>query len=247
MTNASGLYPNNADEALTSTPHDFTALVSDPAISFQINLDTAATTDAVILEVSFDGTLFTAIESFQETTNGYVNESATITGAAGQNDVVLRFRLISDGSTTGEGVAIDDIKINGTVPIVAQSTVRASVGPNNEEADSDSLRGDVSGDGNLVVFESFANNLAPSATGEGAIFLRNINAETTTPVSVSITNGVADGFRPRITPSGRYVVFQSYAPNLVANGPMNEQHIYRRDLLHEHDASRDRSRHRPPG
>ena len=106
--------------------------------------------------------------------------------------------------------------------------VRISVAPDGTEgnnASSFSLRanGDYAGhytsdDGNLIVFSSHASNLIPGDTnGVSDIFLRNLSTNQTERISTGINNSQANnnsGY-PSITPDGRYIVFQSYASNLV--------------------------------
>ena len=230
VTNAAGSYPDDADESLVSPSFDFSSLTTDPFVSFQINYDLAPTSDVVLLEVSIDGAPFTTLNSYQGSTAGsYGVEAASLVGTAGQNNVILRFRIMSDGAMTGEGAAVDDIRVERTVPIAAQSTIRASVGPNGEEANRSSFDSDLSFDGDLVVFETGASNFSPLPLEDQAIFMRDIAAGTTALVSVSTIGVLGDGRRPRMTSDGRFVVFESFSSSLVPNAP-NGLNIYRRDL-----------------
>ncbi len=77
----------------------------------------------------------------------------------------------------------------------------------------------LSADGNLVAFESTATNLASNDTnGVSDIFLRDVTAGTTVRVSTSSAGGAANGrsLNPSMSADGRYLVFSSFASNLVA-------------------------------
>lgn len=76
----------------------------------------------------------------------------------------------------------------------------------------------ISSDGRFVVFESAASILVPNDTnGLRDVFIRDRIAGVTERVSVSSTGGEGDGssFKPNISADGRYVVFYSWADNLV--------------------------------
>jgi Tol biopolymer transport system component len=99
-----------------------------------------------------------------------------------------------------------------------RSTIRASVGAGGIQANGDSEFPSISADGRYVTFVSTASNLVPGDTNVRAdIFVRDLQAGTTDRVSVSSTGAQAnDGsFLPTISATGRYVVFQSGASNLV--------------------------------
>ena len=78
----------------------------------------------------------------------------------------------------------------------------------------------ISGDGRYVVFTSSADNLVPGDTNNAQdVFVRDLQADTTTLVSVSIDSvhpGNADSYSPQISTDGRYVLFHSKASNLAA-------------------------------
>jgi hypothetical protein len=115
----------------------------------------------------------------------------------------------------------------------AASTVRVSVDSVGAQANGDSDFPDVSGDGNLVVFQSAASNLVAGDTnGQTDIFLRNMAAGTTTRVSVDSSGAEANNFsfQPRISADGRFVVFESAASNLVAGDTNGAWDVFVRDL-----------------
>jgi Tol biopolymer transport system component len=107
-----------------------------------------------------------------------------------------------------------------------------------ESASNDSSSdASISNDGDYVAFTSLATNLiAPTNDTNGIrdIFVRNDIAGTTVRVSVA-TNGAQatstsiGSYEPEITPDGRFVVFYSYANNLVAGDTNNLADVFLRD------------------
>lgn len=95
----------------------------------------------------------------------------------------------------------------------------------------DSLSG-LSGDGRYIVFTSERSDLVLNDTnGRPDVFVYDRITCETTLVSVS-SNGVQGNdlsHVPSITPDGRYIVFVSYATNLVANDTNNRPDIFIRD------------------
>ena len=97
-----------------------------------------------------------------------------------------------------------------------------------------SMLGQVSTNGQFVVFQSDASNLVPNDTnGVTDIFVRDLVAGTTTLVSVSTNGGPANGAStdPVMTPDGRYVAFISSASNLVPGDTNGIPDVFVRDLV----------------
>ncbi|MGC3960563.1 MAG: hypothetical protein QM813_22320 [Verrucomicrobiota bacterium] len=91
----------------------------------------------------------------------------------------------------------------------------------------------VSTNGRYVLFESVASDLVADDTNELAdVFVRDVQTETTTLVSVAATGGAANNRSENaaLTPDGRYVAFVSYATNLVAGDTNNGPDVFVRDL-----------------
>src|SRR5262245_36125797 len=92
----------------------------------------------------------------------------------------------------------------------------------------------MSGDGQVVAFETLASNLVPGDTnGWADVFVRDRLHGTTERVSVDSNGAQAAG--PSIDSSvsfdGRYVAFMSYAPNLVVNDTNGSSDIFVRDRV----------------
>ena len=112
--------------------------------------------------------------------------------------------------------------------------VVASVPWNGGEANHNSFDPVISADGRYVAFASQATNLVPGDTnGFIDVFLRDLQAGTTTRLSVSSTgeqsNSVSYG--AAISGDGRFVAFYSGGSNLVAGDNNNRFDTFVRDVV----------------
>jgi Tol biopolymer transport system component len=115
-----------------------------------------------------------------------------------------------------------------------RTTTRASVGPSGVQADGDSVFASISADGRYVAFESDATNLVPGDTNQRAdVFVHDRLTGSTARVSVATggAQGAGDSGRPRISADGRYVVFDSEAPNLVPGDTNQSADVFVHDRL----------------
>jgi Tol biopolymer transport system component len=104
-------------------------------------------------------------------------------------------------------------------------TMRVSVGSSGVQADRDSYAVGLSANGRLVLINSHATDLVPGDTNDRwDVFVHDRSSGKTERVSVSTGGAQGRGTRDPwggstaggISANGRYVVFQSDAPNLVA-------------------------------
>jgi len=113
------------------------------------------------------------------------------------------------------------------------STVRASVASSGAQGDRSSADPQVSADGRFVAFLSMASDLVPGDTNDTwDVFVRDLRAGTTERVNVSSTGAQSDGQAHsgvRISPDGRFVVFPSYATNLVPGDTNENSDVFVRD------------------
>ncbi|NEQ47109.1 MAG: VWA domain-containing protein [Leptolyngbya sp. SIOISBB] len=129
---------------------------------------------------------------------------------------------------------------NGMIDIfvydaLTETTTLASRAVNGQPANNAS-GGDfvsISDDGRYVAFDSRADNLVPGVSGwhvyvkdlhTGAINLVSYSADNTTPASSSAHKAIISG-------NGRFVVFESSAPNLVSNDTNRRSDLFIRDLV----------------
>ena len=102
----------------------------------------------------------------------------------------------------------------------AGTTTRVSVGSGGTQANDASGASAMSADGRWVAFRSVANNLGPGDTNVWSdVFVHDRQTGTTTRVSVGPGGLQPNGFSdfPVISADGRWVGFESFANNLVAN------------------------------
>jgi Tol biopolymer transport system component len=109
-----------------------------------------------------------------------------------------------------------------------------SVDSAGNQANSNSDSPSISADGRFVVFESFASNIVPGDTNSRQhIFVRDTLTNTTTGVSVdsagNLGNSGSEG--ASISADGRFVVFESYASNIVPGDTNSNTDIFVRDRL----------------
>jgi len=102
------------------------------------------------------------------------------------------------------------------------------------EANNDSERPSISGDGRFVAYDGPATNLVPNDTnGVWDVFRKDLLTKQVVRCSTTALEGQADinsGY-PSISASGRFVAFMSLANNLVPGDTNWVIDIYRKDLL----------------
>jgi Tol biopolymer transport system component len=155
----------------------------------------------------------------------------------------------ADGRLVAYDAAADDLVIpdaNGLSYDVylydraGGTTERLSVDSSGVQGNADSVWPSITPDGRFVAFWSYSSNLVTADTnGEADVFVRDRVLATTERVNVSTAGQEAapTGFDPtgspmgppRITPDGRWVVFQSRSPNLVAGDTNGYIDIFVRD------------------
>jgi Tol biopolymer transport system component len=116
---------------------------------------------------------------------------------------------------------------------VTGTTTRVSVGPGGQQANGDSHRPAASADGRYVAFESYATNLGTGDTNNNSdVFVHDLRAGTTTRISVGSAGQQANGasYEPAVSADGRYIVFDSFASNLVAGDTNGAGDVFVRDL-----------------
>ena len=108
----------------------------------------------------------------------------------------------------------------------------------------DSVSPVISADGRYVLFASAANNLVLTSSSNPItpvfppklnVFLRDRTNGTTTLISVNLADtggGNADSMPVDISTNGQFVLFESFATNLVAGDTNNASDVFVRDLIH---------------
>jgi subtilisin family serine protease len=107
-----GNYPNNANYALTlKNPIDLSS-ASAPALTFHIRGNAQYGYDGLLIECSHDGAAWDVISAVTgDYSDGWYVGTISLSRYCGDSSVYLRFRFMSDSSTTYSGYYIDDVKI----------------------------------------------------------------------------------------------------------------------------------------
>jgi TolB protein len=108
----------------------------------------------------------------------------------------------------------------GIAAALAVSLQLVNVSGAGVQADGQSLHADISRDGRLVAFDSFASNLSPQSLrrgGDQEVYLRDRRARRTRMVSVNGRGRPSNAWswQPSLSPNGRFVAFCSTASNLA--------------------------------
>jgi len=116
----------------------------------------------------------------------------------------------------------------------ASSVTRISVSSAGGQSDGDSYLPDINADGRYVAFSSAATNLVAGDTNAvDDVFVKDRQTGVTERVSVATDglqgNGISYG--ASISADGRYVLFLSYATNLVAGDTNGVQDLFLRDRV----------------
>jgi len=113
-------------------------------------------------------------------------------------------------------------------------TTRVSLGSTGAEADGDAGNPTLSADGRFVAFDSWAENLVAGDDNQTAdVFVRDRKKGKTRRVSLGENGGEGNGASELawISASGRFVVFQSDASDLIAGDTNLETDVYVRGPL----------------
>ena len=114
-------------------------------------------------------------------------------------------------------------------------TILISEGYDGNPGDNDSKWISISNDGNYIAYSSASTNIMEAGIADWdlrQVFLYNRSTGATTLVSRGHDGNPADECAryPQISADGRYVVFESWATNLVEGVDSGNTQIYRRDL-----------------
>jgi hypothetical protein len=137
------------------------------------------------------------------------------------------------GSFAGNLVPNDGGSADVFLYTIATGTLaRVSAPTGGGEPDGHAFNADVSNDGRYVTFESSASNLVPGdTTGFDDVFVRDMQANRITRVSVTSAGGeaVGDSYLPAISANGCQIAFFSVARNLVAGDAVDGVKTFVRD------------------
>lgn len=177
----------------------------------------------------FDRQTLTMQRVSVSTSGGAINAQARYASISDDGRYVAYFSSASNQISGDSNGAVDLLLTD----MQTMSTTRLSLSDSEQQAADGALESpteSLSGDARYAVFTSNSNLAAsPSNGGNVQIYLRDRTAASTTMVSVNASNQAANSQcdSPSISRNGRYVVYRSFATNLVSGATSR---IFRRDL-----------------
>lgn len=136
----------------------------------------------------------------------------------------------ADDLVAGDGNGVADVFVRD---LAAGTTTRVSVDRFGGDGNGESTEPAIAGD-RWVAFASSASDLVAGDRNDATdVFVRDLATGTTTRVSVDAAGGDAAGrsSTPSISADGRYVAFQSDAPDLVGGDGNGQDDVFVRDLV----------------
>lgn len=137
-TKINASYDNSITDYVYSPIFDFSGLVSDPYVVFDLFRNTESCCDEAWMDVSIDGgTTWTKVGTsgsglnwyndagnqwWDGTSGGWVYAYNQVSGVAGEANVQFRFVISSDGSVTYSGIAIDNFTVQENAPSIVDGT-----------------------------------------------------------------------------------------------------------------------------
>ncbi|HUP78051.1 MAG TPA: hypothetical protein VM260_05755, partial [Pirellula sp.] len=114
------------------------------------------------------------------------------------------------------------------------ATTRVSTSSATAQGNNFSFGANISADGKMVAYYSYANNLAASDNnGSTDVFVKDLTTGLTTLVSTSSASVQGNGHSidPSLSPDGKFIAFSSRANNLVAGDSNSTYDIFVKDLV----------------
>jgi Tol biopolymer transport system component len=178
----------------------------------------------------YDALTGTTVRASVDSTGTQANGNSELPTVSNDGRFVV-FQSLASNLVTGDTNGARDIFVRD---MVGGTTSRISVDSAGTQSNGDSYRPRISADGRFVVFESLASNLvAGDANGVRDVFMRDLVMGTTTLVSVDSSGNQGNGSSENgsISADGRFVVFESFASNLVPNDTNGVWDVFLHDNL----------------
>ena len=160
---------------------------------------------------------------------GVQGDGRSVTGGLSDDGRFVAFASDATNLVTGDTNGLRDIFLRDRV---SGTTVRVNVGPGGIQANDASSQPQISRDGRVVSFSSFASNLVVGDdNGEWDVFLYETDTGLTTRASLTASKGEANGPCTGGQPSGdgRFITFGSTATNLVEGDTNDDWDVFVRD------------------
>jgi Tol biopolymer transport system component len=226
------------DDTEANQASEFAAISADGRyVAFTSTATDLVPNDTIGIRDIFVRDRFTgATERISNTTAGLEPNNLSDHPSISADGRYVAFASDADNLVSNDGNDSSDVFVRDRV---TDTTTRVSVASDGSEAGMDSETPAISGDGRYVAFTSLANDLVPSDGNMARdVFVHDRMTGVTEMVSVSsdevqgdlISGGLGAG-PARISLDGRYVVFGSFATNLVALDENSLDDIFVRDRM----------------
>ena len=165
--------------------------------------------------------------------SGAAGNGASVTPSIDGNGQLVSFTSSASNLVSGDDNNVSDIFVRD---LVRHTTTRVDVSGSGRQQNRAvpapfSQVSAISADGRYVAFDTDATDLVPGESPQPRtlVFVRDRVRRRTSLVSLSIGDVEAnnDSFAPRISATGRYVVFESFATNLAPGGGPDENEYVR--------------------
>ncbi|GJM45433.1 MAG: hypothetical protein DHS20C21_22750 [Gemmatimonadota bacterium] len=143
-------------------------------------------------------------------------------------------RIDADAGQSGANTLMDNFVFTEALITPCSDVARVSVDSAGNEGNGESIDSWISEGGRFIAFESSADNLVVGDNNSFRdIFVHDTMTGTTERVSVDSMGNEADDESgdPRITPDGRFVVFESLATNLVVDDTNGFRDVFIHDRM----------------
>ena len=197
-------------------------------LSYADNLvsdDTNGAADVFVKDLTTNS--ITRVSTAADGSEGNNSSETPAISADGRYVVFLSYadNLVSDDTNGARDVFVKDLTTN--------SITRVSTAADGSEGNNSSGNAAISANGRYVVFWSFADNLVSDDTnGARDVFVKDLTTNSITRVSTAADGSQANDYsaNPGISADGRYVVFLSYAENLVSDDTNGTGDVFVKDL-----------------
>jgi Tol biopolymer transport system component len=169
-----------------------------------------------------------AVDRVSVSTTGAEADGGSVIGSISGDGRYVAFTSDATNLVPGDTNGVKDVFVRDRV---AGITSRLSVNDQGDEADGPSEWPAISADGNWVAFHSDARNLVGGDGPDTDVFVAAVGSRAVEMISVDSAGAAANGQSklPRISADGRYVVFQSWADNLVPGDTNTWSDVFLRD------------------
>lgn len=226
------------------TTYLYSTLTSGSTIEFTVSIDTLSidTTQYSAADFTLTSTVDGSGVIWSNGVKKFTLSGATL-GTLSQDNVVFQdgsivanASLENNFASTLTGTAGDDLLI-GTAGQYAMTAV-ATKADNGHSDHGGASYPNVSSDGRFVVFTSNSTELTLDEDTNGLedIFMKDMLTGKTVRISETASGGQATdesnhwgSLRPVVSADGRFVVFESYADNLVSNDKNNWSDVFLKD------------------